>query len=158
MRMDDPKTTFKTLVTRIRTEFPNFGYIHAVEPRVTGDNDMEFHSGDSNDFLREAWNPPNVSGPKRVYIAAGGFKRETAIEEAEKQDCLIAFGRAFLANVRSSYLTYALLTEADILGLLQPDLPKRLKEDLPLNKPDRATFYTAQSPEGYIDYPFASSQ
>lgn len=98
--MDDPKPTFKTLVTRIRTEYPNFGYIHVVEPRVTGDNDAEFHSGDSNDFLREAWNPPSMSGRKRVYLAAGGFTRETAIEEAEKNDCLIVFGRAFLANVR----------------------------------------------------------
>lgn len=100
MRMDDPKPTFETFVTHIRTKFPNFGYIHGVEPRVTGASDVEYHSGDSNDFLREAWNPPNVSGKKRVYLSAGGYKRNIAIEDAEKEDCLIVFGRLFLANAR----------------------------------------------------------
>jgi 2,4-dienoyl-CoA reductase-like NADH-dependent reductase (Old Yellow Enzyme family) len=48
----------------------------------------------------------------------------------------IAFGRPFIAN---------------------PDLPKRLRSDLPLTAPDPSTFYTA-GPEGYIDYPFAAEQ
>ncbi|MGF7160170.1 2,4-dienoyl-CoA reductase-like NADH-dependent reductase (Old Yellow Enzyme family) [Rhodoligotrophos appendicifer] len=46
----------------------------------------------------------------------------------------ISFGRTFLAN---------------------PDLPKRLAGDLPLNTANVATFYT-QGPEGYVDYPLAS--
>ena len=45
----------------------------------------------------------------------------------------IAFGRSFLAN---------------------PDLPRRLAEDLPLNPIDMATWYT-QGAEGYTDYPVA---
>jgi 2,4-dienoyl-CoA reductase-like NADH-dependent reductase (Old Yellow Enzyme family) len=45
----------------------------------------------------------------------------------------IAFGRAFLAN---------------------PDLPRRLAEDLPLNPDDMATWYGGGA-EGYTDYPFA---
>ena len=43
----------------------------------------------------------------------------------------IAFGRTFIAN---------------------PDLPRRLAEQLPLNAPDYATFYT-QDAKGYTDYP-----
>ena len=48
----------------------------------------------------------------------------------------IAFGRTFLAN---------------------PDLPRRLAENLPLNKDHQPTWYS-QGPEGYIDYPFYESQ
>ena len=43
----------------------------------------------------------------------------------------ITFGRSFLAN---------------------PDLPRRIRDGLPLNQPDEATLYT-QGPEGYTDYP-----
>jgi N-ethylmaleimide reductase len=43
---------------------------------------------------------------------------------------LFAFGRPFLAN---------------------PDLVARMERKLPLNAPDRATFYTP-GPKGYTDY------
>ncbi|UZW54653.1 alkene reductase [Sphingobium sp. JS3065] len=43
----------------------------------------------------------------------------------------VSFGRAFMAN---------------------PDLPKRLLINAPLNNPDMATFYS-QGAEGYVDYP-----
>ena len=46
----------------------------------------------------------------------------------------IAFGRKFLAN---------------------PDLPRRLREGLPLNADVMATWYS-QGPEGYVDYPAVS--
>jgi 2,4-dienoyl-CoA reductase-like NADH-dependent reductase (Old Yellow Enzyme family) len=46
----------------------------------------------------------------------------------------IAFGRPFLAN---------------------PDLPRRLAEDIPLNPDVMATWYS-QGPEGYVDYPKAA--
>ncbi|MEO8307853.1 MAG: alkene reductase [Pseudomonadota bacterium] len=45
----------------------------------------------------------------------------------------ITFGRSFIAN---------------------PDLPLRLREGLPVNQPDFASFYT-QGEKGYTDYPFA---
>jgi 2,4-dienoyl-CoA reductase-like NADH-dependent reductase (Old Yellow Enzyme family) len=44
----------------------------------------------------------------------------------------IAFGRPFIAN---------------------PDLPRRLREGLPLTRDVAATWYS-QGPEGYVDYPF----
>jgi 2,4-dienoyl-CoA reductase-like NADH-dependent reductase (Old Yellow Enzyme family) len=47
----------------------------------------------------------------------------------------IAFGRPFIAN---------------------PDLVRRLAEDLPLNTPDASTFYTGGA-VGYTDYPFAGT-
>ncbi len=47
----------------------------------------------------------------------------------------IAFGRPFIAN---------------------PDLPRRIAENLPMNRPDVATFYS-HGPKGYIDYPAAAA-
>ena len=44
----------------------------------------------------------------------------------------VAFGVPFIAN---------------------PDLPRRFKENAPLNEADSDTFYT-QEREGYTDYPF----
>ena len=49
---------------------------------------------------------------------------------------LMAFGLHFIAN---------------------PDLPKLIKLGLPLNRYDRATFYTFD-PRGYTDYPFYEDQ
>ncbi len=83
---------------------------------------------------------PDSLGPKLkkafggVYIANEKFNAVTAnaIIEAGDADA-VAFGVPFLAN---------------------PDLPKRLLENLPLNTPDNTTFY-ASGAKGYTDYPFA---
>ena len=48
----------------------------------------------------------------------------------------IAFGRTFLAN---------------------PDLPERLRHNLPLNRDNPRTWYS-QGPEGYVDYPAQAEQ
>ena len=39
--------------------------------------------------------------------------------------------------------------------LVQPDLPFRIRENLPLNVPDFATFFARLSEKGYTDYPFS---
>lgn len=69
-----------------------------------------------------------------TIIASGGFDRvkaEAVLKEGKGD--LVAFGRPFLAN---------------------PDLVKRLAEDLVLNQPDFDTFYTPGE-KGYTDYSFA---
>ncbi|HUN94354.1 MAG TPA: alkene reductase [Burkholderiaceae bacterium] len=67
-----------------------------------------------------------------VYIAAGGFDRDSAEKMlADGSADLIAFGRPFLAN---------------------PDLVTRLRAGAPLNAPDATTFYTPGQ-KGYTDYP-----
>ncbi len=66
-------------------------------------------------------------------IAAGGFNGESAEAILRSGDAdLIAFGRHFIAN---------------------PDLPKRLRHNLPLNEYDRETFF-GRTAVGYTDYPF----
>ncbi|KAJ7617324.1 hypothetical protein FB45DRAFT_992774 [Roridomyces roridus] len=128
MGMADPKPTFTYLVSKIKAAHPDFAYIHLVEPRISGSSDDADTYGPmaSNHFLKNVWRG------KRI-ILAGGYTRETALDRAE-EGSLIAFGRKFIAN---------------------PDLPVRLMQGIPLNEPNRKTFYVPGSPEGYTDYPFA---
>ncbi|MEF8815342.1 MAG: alkene reductase [Salinibacter sp.] len=67
-----------------------------------------------------------------ALVANGNYDTETATDAIERGYAqLVAFGRAFLAN---------------------PDLPRRLKEGLPINVPDEDTFYNGDE-HGYTDYP-----
>ncbi len=67
-----------------------------------------------------------------ALVANGNYDRESATEAIDSGYAdLVAFGRAFLAN---------------------PDLPRRLREGLPINVPDEDTFYNGDE-RGYTDYP-----
>jgi len=85
---------------------------------------------DSLDFVRDIWSKDGQG----VFLSAGDHSRESALRFAEEKGDVVAFGKWFISN---------------------PDLPRRLKEDLPLTQFDHTTFYTYLSPKGYIDYPFA---
>ena len=96
MHMKDPKPTFGYLVSQIKEQHPDLAYIHLVEPRVDGATTRDSYPGEwSNDFIREIWAP-------RPLITAGGYNRKLAIDVAETKGDLIAFGRAFIANVSST--------------------------------------------------------
>ncbi|KAF8998149.1 hypothetical protein BDQ17DRAFT_1400918 [Cyathus striatus] len=132
--MSDPIPQFTHLIENLKANRPNLVYLHAVEPRYASEAGLLAHLDPSNDFIRRIWEP-------RPLITAGGYTRESAIEVTEKEEGeLIAFGRHFIAN---------------------PDLPRRLEENLPLNKYDRTRFYIPiELPEpekGYVDYPFYES-
>jgi N-ethylmaleimide reductase len=105
----------------------NLAYLHLIEPRIAGN--VEDESKDQNPvaarLIRKHY--------QGTIIAAGGFKRDTAqaiVEEGAAD--LVAFGRDFIAN---------------------PDLPERLRHNLPLNAYDRPTFFGGTE-IGYTDYPF----
>ena len=67
-----------------------------------------------------------------VYIANEGFTPESAAASlAAGEADAVAFGKLFIAN---------------------PDLPRRIALNAPLNPWNSATFYSP-GPEGYIDYP-----
>jgi N-ethylmaleimide reductase len=69
---------------------------------------------------------------KGVWISNNGYDRAMAIDAvASGRADMIAFGVKFIAN---------------------PDLPRRLREDAPLNTPDQNTFYGGDA-HGYTDYP-----
>lgn len=82
------------------------------------------NSIENSDFIRHIW-----SG---ALIRAGGFTPKTAAEAVKDDpELLIAFGRYFISN---------------------PDLVRRLQDNLPLAKYDRSTLYS-QDAKGYTDYP-----
>ena len=104
-------------------------YLHIIEPRIDG-----------NIEVAEGLAPVATKQLRKRFqgkiIAAGGFHADTAEAILESGDAdLVAFGRDFIAN---------------------PDLPERLRLQLPLNHYDRTTFYGGDA-HGYTDYPFYSS-
>jgi len=136
MRMSDDllHAQFTHVITSLRQQFPKFAYIHVVEPRIAGDRDAKPEDADGSlDFAREAWG----NGEGSVFLSAGGYTLEKAKQAIDQFGGAVVFGRDFISN---------------------PDLPLRLKYNLPLNKYDRSTFYTAgpQATKGYTDYPFSS--
>ncbi|WP_144107783.1 alkene reductase [Paraburkholderia sp. BCC1886] len=125
MSDSDPEALF-TYVARELAKL-DLAYLHLIEPRVLGnvDDDSKDPSPVAAQLIRK-----HYAG---TLIAAGGFKADTAEAILQAGDAdLVAFGRDFIAN---------------------PDLPERLRLELPLNPYDRPTFFGGTAP-GYTDYPF----
>lgn len=108
-----------------RLEAKNLAYVHLIEP----------HQREGAAPVPEEARSPLVTFRPfypGVIITAGGYRRESAMEAVESGLAdAVAFGRLFIAN---------------------PDLPRRLMENKPLNPYDRSTFYGGKE-HGYIDYP-----
>lgn len=97
-------------------------YLHMVEGQTGGPRELA--PGHDINALRARF-----SG---VYIANNGYDRDSAMAAVESGRAdMIAFGRPFISN---------------------PDLVERLKQNAPLNDPDRTTFYGGGA-KGYTDYP-----
>jgi N-ethylmaleimide reductase len=127
MKDSDPVKLFTYLIEKLNSL--NLSYLHLIEPRATS-------AGGSDQIAQDAPSTGKLFGKlfKGKVVLAGGFNKDnatTAIEQGEAD--AVAFGRIFIAN---------------------PDLPKRLANDLPLTPYDRATFYGGAA-KGYTDYPFA---
>jgi N-ethylmaleimide reductase len=118
----------EALFTYVAQQLNRFGlaYLHIIEPRVKG-----------NVVIHEGQAPVASEQLRKIFtgkiIAAGGFEPDSAESIVEKGDAdAVTFGRYFVSN---------------------PDLPRRIREGLPLNPYDRDTFYTFDA-RGYTDYPF----
>ncbi|GAB5351772.1 alkene reductase [Qipengyuania sp. 483] len=99
-------------------------YLHVIRPNShTGEGKDE--SGDTIlHTMRAAFDGP--------FIANGNFEPDEAAQWIDDGHAdAVTFGRLFLAN---------------------PDLPERIAQDGPYNKPDESTFYGGGA-EGYTDYP-----
>ncbi|TWB12808.1 N-ethylmaleimide reductase [Nitrospirillum amazonense] len=117
-----PDATFGYIATALSQY--GLAYLHVIEPRVKGSIDEAGRVAVAAATLK-----PLFGGP---VIAAGGFdKAEAEAIIASGGADMVAFGRQFVAN---------------------PDLPDRLRLDLPLAPYDRTTFYYGNA-KGYTDYP-----
>lgn len=104
----------------------NLLYLHCVEPRVSQGATHFIETDKTLWPVRRAW--------KGSFLSAGGFNRAEGNDAVRTGRAdVVVFGRHFLAN---------------------PDLPKRIALCAPLNKYNRATFYTQDPVVGYTDYPF----
>ncbi len=128
MRDSDPIALFSYVLEKLNEK--NIGYVHLIEPRATsagGDEKVVKDAPKTAELFRKKFNG--------ILISAGGYDRQNAIETLENNYAdAVAFGRLFISN---------------------PDLVRRLKDNLALNKYDRSTFYGG-SEKGYTDYPFFS--
>ncbi|WP_229751362.1 alkene reductase [Undibacterium terreum] len=119
----DPESTFAYFAQRLN-EY-GLAYLHVIEPRVMGTETLEEGKAPvASAFLRR-----HFQGP---IIAAGGFDRYDAEQILQRGDAdLVAFGRWFSSN---------------------PDLPERLRRNLPLTPYVRDAFWGGDE-RNYIDFP-----
>jgi N-ethylmaleimide reductase len=108
----NPDVTFGFFVEQLN-RYP-LAYLHVIEPRVKGVETIDENRPPvASSFLRKIY--------KGSIIAAGGFDRAGAKAILEKGDAdLVAFGRFFTSN---------------------PDLPERLRRNLPLAPYRREAFW-----------------
>ncbi len=104
----------------------DIAYINLLEPYNKFDDYIPYPAGDPEtlDNIRAIF--------KGLLVANGGYDKISGNEAIKNNKAdAVAFARLFLAN---------------------PDLPHRFKFDLPLNQPDRNTYY-GHTEKGYLDYP-----
>jgi NADPH2 dehydrogenase len=108
MRMPDPLPTFAEVVKRIRVGYPDFAYLHVIEPTTHYRPDGESGKGDDSDkLLRDIWGDG-------AYIANSDFERDSAIETVEKEGGLVSFARHFISNVSKCFLCLSRRRDADL--------------------------------------------
>ena len=103
----------------------DMAYLHIVEPGIAGGASSD-RPADAIDirWVRERWSDG--------LITVGNHTRESAIRELSDHTAdAVAFGRLFISN---------------------PDLVRRLAEDLPLEPAVREVFYGGTD-HGYVNYP-----
>ena len=102
-------------------------YVHVIEgstggPRVLPERPFDYAA------LKVAY---RAAGGRGAWMVNNGYDKAMAEQAVADGADLVAFGRPYIAN---------------------PDLVRRLRENAPLNTPDRATFYGGGA-AGYTDYP-----
>jgi N-ethylmaleimide reductase len=127
MSDSDPVKLFSYVLGELSKR--GIAYAHVIQPRSSGaggGDSVVQDVPDTAELFRGAF--------KGAFLSAGGFNPESAKEAvaAGLADAVV-FGRFFISN---------------------PDLPRKIREGLPLTPYDRSTFYGGGE-KGYTDYPFA---
>ena len=121
----DPQPLFDYVIRALATM--NLAYIHVIEGATGGPReipDRPFNYAALKTAYREA-------GGKGAWMVNNGYDKALAEKAVAEGADLVAFGKPYIAN---------------------PDLVRRLRENAPLNTPDKATFYGGGA-KGYTDYP-----
>ena len=104
-------------------------YVHIIEGATGGARD---HTQGETPFDYAAFHTAyKNAGGNGAWMVNNSLDKTLAEKSLRDGADLVAFGKLFIAN---------------------PDLTRRLREDAPLNTPDRATFYGGGA-KGYTDYP-----
>jgi len=129
----DPQPLFEHVVKGLASR--GLAYVHVIEGATGGARD--FVQGEAAfdwDAFKAAYRDAGGTG---AWIVNNGYTKALAQDAvASGRADLVAFGRPFIAN---------------------PDLVDRLRRDLPLAEPERATMYGGGA-KGYVDYPVWSDQ
>lgn len=125
IRDSDPRALFGSVIEQLSGR--KLAYLHMIEARGSemGLTDELHANAPNNAAIFGAM----FDGP---LLSAAAYTPATAAQAVAQNACdAIAFGRLFIAN---------------------PDLVSRIKQSMPLNAPDRSTFYGGAA-HGYTDYP-----
>lgn len=121
----DPQPLFTHVVKQLATL--DLAYIHVIEGATGGPRELKDRPFDY-EALKAAY---RTAGGKAAWMVNNGYDKPLAEAAVKEGDDLVAFGKPFISN---------------------PDLVRRLRENAPLNAPDKNTFYGGGE-KGYIDYP-----
>lgn len=127
----DPQPLFDYVASGLGAR--GLAYVHVIEGATGGARDFRqgevpFDYAAFNSAYRDA-------GGKGAWLVNNGYDKQLAEKAvAEGRADLVAFGKLFIAN---------------------PDLVRRLRENVELAAPDKATFYGGGA-KGYVDYPSAA--
>jgi len=121
----DPQALFEYVVRQLAPL--KLAYLHLIEGATGGPRELPDRPFDYA-ALKTAY---REAGGQGAWMVNNGYDKALAEQALAQGADLIAFGKPYIAN---------------------PDLVRRLRENAPLNTPDRATFYGGGA-QGYIDYP-----
>jgi N-ethylmaleimide reductase len=122
---ENPQPLFEHVVRQLAPL--GLAYLHIIEgatggPREIPDRPFNY------DALRSAY---RAAGGKGAWMVNNNYDKALAEQALARGADLVAFGKLFIAN---------------------PDLVERLRNNRPLNAPDKSTFYGGGA-QGYTDYP-----
>jgi N-ethylmaleimide reductase len=121
----DPQPLFEYVLRQLAPL--KLAYIHVIEGATGGARELADRPFDYA-ALKAAY---RAAGGQGAWMVNNGYDKSLAQAALAEGADLVAFGKPFIAN---------------------PDLVRRLREDAPLNTPDKATFYGGGA-KGYTDYP-----
>jgi N-ethylmaleimide reductase len=122
---ENPQPLFEYLMKQLAPL--GLAYLHIIEGATGGPREIADRPFDY-DVMREAY---RAAGGKGAWMVNNSYDKALAEQALAHGADLVAFGKLFIAN---------------------PDLVHRLREDAPLNPPDKTTFFGGGA-HGYTDYP-----